>query len=72
MRMREDGRDGKAACNSASYEFESFDWTIACTRTGALHIHEVRIGRLHKTLELVAALFVLSRGVEEVDGESLG
>ncbi len=40
-------------------------------RTWTLHIHEVGVGRLHKTLEFVAALLVLSRGIEEVDGESL-
>ena len=42
-----------------------------CIRTRALHIHEVGVGRLHKPLELVAALLVLGRGVEEVDGERL-
>ena len=40
-------------------------------RTRALHVHEVGVGRLHKTLELVAALFVLSRGVEKIDGKRL-
>jgi len=38
--------------------------------TRALHIHKVRVRGLHKSLELVAPLFGLSRGVEEVDGES--
>ena len=42
-----------------------------CIRTRALHVHEVGVGRLHKPLELVAALLVLGRGVEEVDGERL-
>ena len=42
-----------------------------CGHTRALHVHEVGVGRLHKTLELVAALLVLSGGVEEVDGKRL-
>jgi hypothetical protein len=41
------------------------------TLTGALDVHEVRVGRLHEALELVLPLLELSGGVEEVDGESL-
>ena len=40
-------------------------------RTWALDVHEVRVWRLYQTLELVAAGLSGSRGVEEVDGESL-
>ena len=39
--------------------------------TWALDVHEVGVGRLHKPLELVATLLVLSGGVEEVDSERL-
>lgn len=38
---------------------------------GALDIHEERVGVLYETLELVAAVLLLSRGVEKVDSESL-
>ena len=44
---------------------------MASLRTRALNVHEVGVGGLHKPLELVAALLVLSGGVEEVDGERL-
>jgi len=37
---------------------------------GALDIHEVRVGGLHKALKLVLLLLKLGRRVEEVDGES--
>lgn len=40
-------------------------------RTRALNVHEVRVGRLYKTLELVLLLLVLGRGVQQIDGESL-
>lgn len=39
--------------------------------TGALYVHEVRVGGLHKTLELVLLGLMLSGGVEEINGESL-
>ena len=41
-------------------------------RTRALDIHEIRVGGLHKTLELVAALLVLGGRVKEVDSKRLG
>jgi hypothetical protein len=41
-------------------------------RTRAFNIHEVGVGGLYKALKLVLTLFKLGRGVEEVDGESLG
>ena len=50
---------------------ESDHADAAPLHTRALDVHEVGVGGLHKTLELVAALLVLSRRVEEVDGESL-
>lgn len=37
--------------------------------TGAFDIHEVRVWRLHKSLEFVLPLLGLSRGVKEIDGE---
>lgn len=40
-------------------------------RTRALDIHEVRVWRLHDTLELVSAGLSSGAGVEEIDGESL-
>ena len=40
-------------------------------RTWALDVHEVRVWRLHQTLELVAAGLRGGSGVEEIDGESL-
>lgn len=39
--------------------------------TGALDVHEERVGVLHKSLELVAASLLLGGGVKKVDGESL-
>ena len=50
---------------------ESDHADAAPLRTRALDVHEVGVGGLHKTLELVTALLVLSGGVEEVDGERL-
>jgi len=35
----------------------------------ALDIHEVRIWRLHKSLELVPLLFGFLGGIEKIDGE---
>jgi len=35
----------------------------------ALDIHEVRVWRLHETLQLVPALLGGGRGVEEIDGK---
>ena len=40
-------------------------------RTGALDIHEERVGGLYETLELVLPGLVLGGGVKEIDGESL-
>lgn len=39
--------------------------------TWALDIHEVRVGALYETLELVRVLFVLNGGVQEIDGQLL-
>ena len=39
--------------------------------TRALDIHEIRVGRLYKSLELVLPLLVLMRGVKEINCESL-
>ena len=40
-------------------------------RTWALDVHEVRVWRLHKSLELVPLLFGFLGGVKEIDGERL-
>jgi hypothetical protein len=40
--------------------------------TRALDVHKVRVGRLHKSLELVLLLLVFGRGVKEINCESLG
>ena len=40
-------------------------------RTRALDIHEVRVRRLYKSLELVLFLLGLDGGVEEINGERL-
>jgi hypothetical protein len=40
-------------------------------RTWAFDIHEVRVGRLHETLQLMPLGLGLGRGVEEIDGERL-
>lgn len=45
--------------------------TRKTTLTRALNVHEVRVGGLHKTLELVLLSLVFGGGVEEIDGESL-
>lgn len=46
-----------------------------CTRvdvlTGALDVHEVRVGGLYETLQLVLPLLRLVGGVDEIDSESL-
>lgn len=36
---------------------------------GALDVHEVRVGRLYESLELVGALLVLDGGVKKIDGQ---
>lgn len=41
------------------------------TLTRALHIHEIRVRRLHKSLELVSPGLCSGTGVEKIDGESL-
>jgi len=41
-----------------------------CEAAWALHVHEVGVGALHETLELVAPLLALREGVKQVDGES--
>jgi len=38
--------------------------------TWALDVHEVRVGALYETLELVAPLLGLSGGVKQINGES--
>jgi hypothetical protein len=40
-------------------------------RTWALDVHEVRVWRLHKSLELVPLLFGFLGRVEEIDSERL-
>lgn len=40
-------------------------------RTWAFDVHEVRIGGLYETLQLVLLRLSLGRGVEEIDGERL-
>lgn len=45
--------------------------TRTTIRTWALDVHEVRVGRLHDTLELVSAGLGSGAGVKEIDGESL-
>jgi len=37
----------------------------------ALDVHEIRVGGLYETLQLVLFGLSLSRGVEEIDGERL-
>ena len=51
---------------------ESDHADAAPLHTRALDVHEVRVWRLHKSLELVLLLLEFGRGVEEIDGESLG
>ena len=41
------------------------------SRTWTFDVHEVRVGRLYETLQLVLLRLGLSRGVEEIDGERL-
>ena len=40
-------------------------------RTWTFDVHEVRVWRLHKSLELVPLLFRFLGGVEKIDGERL-
>jgi hypothetical protein len=68
LRVRKDRGDGEAAWQMFSIASMVF-WQKILTR--ALHVHEVRVGRLHKALELVRALLGLRERVEEVDGERL-
>ena len=47
-------------------------WVLLLARahveaTGALHVHEEGVGRLHEALELVAALLKLTRRMQQVD-----
>ena len=41
------------------------------SRTWAFDVHEVRVGGLYETLQLVLLRFGLSGGVEEIDCERL-
>ena len=63
LRVRQDGRNGEAALASV-HEHQKRLNRGKYRRTRALHVHEVGVGRLHDTLELVATLLVLGTGAE--------
>ena len=71
--MREDGGNAEASYkNSVRCErWEFWPNRRRFRRTWALDVHEIRVGGLYKTLQLVLLGLRLSRGVEEIDGERL-
>jgi len=68
--VREDGGNTEASyenrtCISPQAKRTEFP------RTWAFDIHEIRVGGLYETLQLVSLRLGLGRGVEEIDGERL-
>jgi hypothetical protein len=68
--VREDGGNIKASYNKPTLS-EQQDKRTVFLHTWAFDVHEVRIGRLYETLQLVLLRLGLSGGVEEIDGEGL-
>ena len=44
-------------------------YKVSMQLTRTLNVHEVRVGRLHKSLELVRALLVFNRGVKKINSQ---
>jgi hypothetical protein len=63
--LAEDGGAGTAKDDGLGVGEDGGDVEAA----GALDVHEVGVGALHKALELVSLLLVLDGGVKEIDGE---
>lgn len=55
--------------NCRKHTVNTRDSEVGCT--WAFDVHEVRVWRLHKSLELVPLFFGFLGGVEEIDGERL-
>ena len=68
--MREDGGNAEASYKN-SVKCELWPNGRRLGRTWALDVHEIRVGGLYETLQLVLFGLSLSRGVEEIDGERL-
>lgn len=63
--LAEDSGAGTAKDNGLSVGEDSGD----VEATGALDVHEVRVGALHKTLELVSVPLVFLARVKKIDSE---
>jgi hypothetical protein len=70
LRMREDGGNIEASYKNAT-SYQQQDKRTEFSRTWAFDVHEIGVGRLYKTFQLVLFRLGLSRGVEEIDGERL-
>jgi hypothetical protein len=68
--VREDGGNIEASYKNPTLHQQQ-DKRTEFSRTWAFDVHEVRVGGLHETLQLVLLQLGLSRGVEEIDGERL-
>ena len=68
--MREDGGNIEASYKNPSLHQQQ-DKRTEFSRTWAFDVHEVRVGRLYETLQLVLLRLRLGRGVEEINGERL-
>lgn len=69
--MREDGRDIEASYKKSDFVSAAGQEDGVFSHTWAFDIHEVRVGGLYETLQLMLLRLGLSRGVEEIDGERL-
>jgi hypothetical protein len=68
--VREDGGNIEASYKNPTL-YQQQDKRREFSRTWAFDVHEVRVGGLYETLQLVLLRLGLSRGVEEIDGERL-
>jgi hypothetical protein len=68
--VREDGGNIEASYKNPTMYRQQDKWT-EYSRTWAFNVHEVRVGGLYETLQLVLLRLGLSGGVEEIDGERL-
>jgi hypothetical protein len=68
--MGEDGRNIEASYKNPTL-YRQQDKRTEFSRTWAFDVHEVRVGGLYETLQLVLLRLGLGRGVEEIDSERL-
>jgi len=68
--VRKDGGNTEAPYKNPTL-YQQQDKRTEFSRTWAFDVHEVRVGGLYETLQLVLLRLSLGGGVEEIDGERL-